>query len=241
MNKIIIGGAILAVLAIGWFILSPGESFDYVTNINQEVTQLENELAQLDAQVTAGTLTAEQATKAKVRIITRLDTISESAKASEKTKLTPTQREQLANGLLRLKDALVSYQATLAAVDQAAIDTEVTRQLNTSNGRSSRHLTLIVADTIEAVEDTVIDSVRDYEADTELDAEVEAVIEEVESKVTVEVSEEETGVTEEEQTETAPEAQETDSSSSAATEEVISAELEIATETGTESEAEPAQ
>lgn len=186
MNKIIIGITILVALAIGWFILNSGDTFDYVVNIDQEVTQLENELAELDAAVAAGILTPAQATTAKVRIIARLDAINESATASESTKLTAEQRTQLANGLLRLKDALVSYQATLSAVDDMAIEADVAAQLNTGNGRSSQHLSLIVADTIADVEETVVDSVQDYEADTELDAQVEEIVETTETEEAIE-------------------------------------------------------
>jgi hypothetical protein len=186
MNKIIIAVVALIAIAIGWFILNPGDTFDYVVNIEQEVTQLENELAELDAQVSAGTLTTEQATAAKVRIITRLDAINASATASEQVKLTPEQRTQLANGLLRLKDALVTYKATLEAVENGADEVAVKAQLKSGSNGGSRHLVLIVADTISDVEDTVTDSVQDYEADVELDAEIEAVVEETEEEEAME-------------------------------------------------------
>lgn len=186
MNKIIIGVTVLVALAIGWFILNPGDTFDYVVNIDQEVTQLENELAELDIAVEAGTLTPEQATAAKVRIITRLDSINAAATASEATKLTVEQRTQLANGLLRLKDALVSYQATLNAVEDMAVEADVAAQLNTGNGRSSTHISLIVAETIADVEETVVDSVQDYEANAELDAQVDFIVEETETEEAIE-------------------------------------------------------
>jgi hypothetical protein len=196
MNKIIIAVVALIAIAIGWFILNPGDTFDYVINIDQEVTQLENELAALDAQVSAGTLTTEQATAAKVRIITRLDAINAAATASEQAKLTPEQRTQLANGLLRLKDALVTYKATLEAVENGADEVSVKAQLKSGSNGGSRHLVLILADTISDVEETVQDSVQDYEADVELDAEVDAVVEETEEE---EAMEEEMNETEEEE------------------------------------------
>jgi ribosomal protein L29 len=186
MNKIIIGVVAVIAIAIGWFILNPADTFDYVVNIDQEVTQLENELASLDAQVAAGTLTPAQATEAKVRIITRLDTINNSASESEKEQLTPEQRTQLANGLLRLKDALVRYQATLSVIEDTAVEADVKAQLKSGHSGSSRHLNLIIADTIDDVEETVQDSVQDYEADVELDAQVDAVVEEIEAEEALE-------------------------------------------------------
>ena len=180
MNKIIIVVVALIAIAIGWFILNPGDTLDYVVNIDQEVTELENELAELDAQVDAGTLTSEQATAAKVKIITRLDTINEAATKSEDLQLTIEQRTQLANGLLRLKDALVTYKATLEAIENTAVEADVKAQLSIGHSGSGRHLSLIVADTIEDVQETVQDSVIDYETDAEVDAEIESIVAEVE-------------------------------------------------------------
>jgi len=187
MHKIIIGVIAFIAIAIGWFILNPGDTFDYVIQIDQEVEQLESELATLDAQVAAGTLTPAQATAAEVKIIARLDAINSSAAESEKTQLTPEQRTQLANGLLRLKDALVKYQATLAVVENTAIEAEVKAKLNTGHRGGSRHLNLVIADTISTVEETVHDSVQDYEADAELDAQVHAVVAETEAEEAIEV------------------------------------------------------
>ena len=181
MNKIIIGVVVLVAVAIGWFILNPGDTLDYVVTIDQEVAVLEVEFAELNAQIAAGTLTPEQATAAKIRIITTLDAINASASASESIQLTPAQREQLANGLIRLKDALISYHATLNAVDDLAVTADVNTQLQKGNGRSSQHLSLIMADTIDSYEQTVTDSVQDYEPDLQQDGQIDAVVEEVEA------------------------------------------------------------
>jgi len=178
MNKIIIAIVAIIAIGIGWFILNPGDTFDSVVYIDQEITQLENELAALDAQVTAGTLTPAQATAAKVRIITRLDAINAAATDSEKVQLTPEQRTSLAEGLLRLKDALVRYQATLTVVDDTAVEADVKAQLQQGSSRSSRKLNLIVADTIEDVEETVQDSIQDYEADAEIDTQIDVIVDE---------------------------------------------------------------
>ena len=194
MNKIITGVIILAAIAIGWFILNPGDTFDYVVTVDSEITDLENELAALDAQVTAGTLTEEQATAAKVSIVTRLNAINTAASNSERAQLTPAQRVQLSEGLDRLKNILITYQATLNVVEDKAVETTVQAELNRKGGsyKKSQHLSLIVANVIEEVEVTVVDSVQDYEADAELDAQIDIVVEETEEEVEAEVDDAET-------------------------------------------------
>ena len=189
MNKVIIGIVALVAIGIAWFILNPGETFDYVVMVDDEITQLEAELSELDAKVAAGTLTPEEATEAKVRIITRLDAINSAATQSERMQLTAAQRTQLANGLLRLKDALVAYKDTLETVENTAIEAEVKARLSSGHSGSSRHLSLIVADTIEDVEVTVQDSVQDYETDASVDAEIETIVEEVEEEEAMDESE----------------------------------------------------
>ena len=193
MGKLFIGILLLAAVALGWFILNPGDTFDYVVTIESEVSQLESELAELDAAVEAGTLSAAQATEAKVKIITRLDTIKASATASEKAQLTSAQKKQLTEGLDRLKNILIAYQATLTVVEDTAVEADVSAALATrgKNRSSDRHLNLIVADTIESVEETVQDSIQDYEADATLDAEVEAIIEAAEIEEAADGMEEE--------------------------------------------------
>lgn len=190
MNKLITLIIIVAAIAIAWFILNPGDTFDYVVTVDNEITQLENELAELDAQVAAGTLTESEATEAKVRIITRLGAINTAANNSEKAQLTPEQRAQLVAGLDRLKVILVTYQDTLTTIEATADDTAVQARVRRgSSVNNSRHLNLIVADVINDVEETVQDSVQDYEPNLELDAEIDTVVEETETDV--EMSEEE--------------------------------------------------
>jgi hypothetical protein len=179
MNKIITAIVILAAIAIGWFILNPGDTFDYVVTVDSEVTELENELASIEAAVTAGTLTQEQATDAKVRIITRLDAINSAATNSEKATLTPAQRTQLMDGLDRLKMILITYQGTLATVEASADETQVAAKVRRGGSyQPNRPLQLIVADVIEDVEVTVQDSVQDYEANAEIDAQIDEIVDE---------------------------------------------------------------
>lgn len=230
MNKIIIG--IVAIIAIGiaWFILNPGDTLDYVVTIDKEVTQLEEELASLDAQVAAGTLSPEQATQAKVRIITRLDAINEAATQSESMQLTVEQRTQLANGLLRLKDALVTYQATLEAIENTSVEADVKAKLSSGHSGSGRNLSLIVADTIEDLEETVSDSVMDYEADAAVDAEIDAIVEETEGEM--DSQEESTTAEDEMDSEENMEEDEDTSSTTDETqdEEMLDADMEVSSE-----------
>jgi hypothetical protein len=182
MNKTIISAVAITAIFVGWLILNPGNTFDYVVNIDQEVTRLESEFAALDVLVSASRLTSVQATAAKVRIIARLDNISNAASESKKTQLTPEQRTQLPTSLLRLKSAVVQYQTTLSAVEDTAIEADVKKSVHSGG---SRHLNLIFADTIDDVEETIRDSIQNYEADVELDAQVDAIVEKVEAKKAV--------------------------------------------------------
>lgn len=193
MNKIILGIAVLAALVVGWFILNPGDTFDYVVTMNDEVAELEAELIALDTAVEAGTLTPEQATEAKVRIITRLAAIDSAATASEDTQLTSTQREQLSAGLDRLKNILITYQNTLAVVEETAIESEVGVAIAADpklrgmvgSGRTifTSNITLITSSVIDSVEETVADSVQDYEPNETLDEQVEEIVDIIEAEV----------------------------------------------------------
>jgi len=185
MNKLFLALAIVAAIAIAWFILNPGDTFDYVVTVDSEISQLEDELATLDAQVAAGTLTEAQATDAKVKIVTRLNNINVAASESEKAQLTPAQRTQLVEGLERLKVILITYQSTLATVEVAANDAQVQTKVRRGGSYNpDRPLALIVADVIADVEVTVQDSVQDYETNTELDAQIEIITVQIETDTT---------------------------------------------------------
>lgn len=233
MNKLITL-IIVAAIAIAWFIFNPGDTFDYVVTVDNEITQLENELAELDAQVAAGTLTESEATEAKVRIITRLGAINTAANNSEKAQLTPEQRAQLVAGLDRLKVILVTYQDTLTTIEATADDTAVQARVRRgSSVNNSRHLNLIVADVINDVEETVQDSVQDYEPNLELDAEIDTVVEETTAYVEMA---EETGYEEESMEEKMSEGSTEESASSS--EEEMSDEPMIDVEASADAEVE---
>lgn len=188
MNKITLTIIAVAVIAAGWFLFFASDTTDYIATVDSEITELENELVTISAAVTAGTLSPEAATAAKVRIVTRLNAITEASADSERAELTPAQRAQLVAGLERLKNILLTYQATLAVVEDTAVETDVQAELS-KNGDSykrSKHLNLVVADSIEDVEETVQDSVQDYEPDTMLDEAIGELVEETEVEVIAE-------------------------------------------------------
>lgn len=182
MKKIII--AIVAIVAIGslWFLFTADNTAEYTKTVTDEITALENELAEIDAAVEAGTLTPEQATEAKVKIITRLATIDAAVTEANKSRLTQEQKNTLAAGLRNLVDAMEKYKNTLAAVDEAAIDSEVEAQLaakvnedrnlgvSLSAGAS---LTAVIEDVVDSVEEAADVDSEDYMTDdTEMNDEM---------------------------------------------------------------------
>lgn len=208
MNKIIAAVVVVLVVAVaGWYLITTPSVTDYTNTIDTEVSELETELAALDAQVTADTLSESDATAAKVKIVTRLNTINAAATASERAELTPAQRVQLVEGLERLKNILVTYQSTIAVVDANADDTVVEAEVRRRGGshNSNRSLNQTVADTIDDVEETVVDSVQDYETDEVLDAQVDFAAEtsaeaDTNTEAETDMTDEETGTTTEETT-----------------------------------------
>lgn len=190
MKNLLIGIAALVVIGLGWFLFSDSDKFDYVVTIENEIEQLETELMEIDAAVEAGALTTAEATEAKVKIITRLDTINTTVAASTGAKLTPAQQQQLNDGLNRLKTILINYQATLTTLDKSADEAMVKAKVKT--GGAGKSLTSIMAVTIANVEADVEEYVEDYMADEELDEQVEIIIDE-ESTDNTDYSEEVTG------------------------------------------------
>ena len=185
MNRIIIALLVVAAVVAGWFVLTASSELDYVATVDTEITELESELIALNAEVLAGSLTEESATAAKVRIVTRLNAINEAATASENAALTPAERAQLVAGLERLKNILIAHQGTLNNVESSANETNVQAELARDGGsyKRSKHLNLVVADTIQDLEATVADSVQDYEANIELDTQIDTVVEQTEAQV----------------------------------------------------------
>lgn len=247
MKNILIIGVVIIALVIAWFVLNPGDANDYVVTFEDEVAALEAELVELDASVEAGTLTPEQATVAKVSIMSRLATIETSAQDSERIELTPAQRTQLSEGLERLKNILVTYQATLAIVEETADDSAVEAAIvadpklrgMVGSGRTTygSNLTLSVASVIDSVEETVQDSVQDYETDETLDEQVSEIVDEVEAEVEAVIEEVEAEM-EEATSDEATSTQESETDSAEMSDEATSTDADTAPEVEVEAEAE---
>lgn len=158
MNKIIISIGVLVIAIFGWLAFQENTVY-YVATIDNEVTELEDELVKIDAEVQAGTLSPEAATVARVSIVTRLEKINTAVAESKSKELTPEQQKMLVDGLNRLKEILVKYKTTLTVVeDTATIKTDIT----SSNGRRHTSITAVLNETIDTVEENVIDEVEDY-------------------------------------------------------------------------------
>lgn len=176
MNKIFIGLVLVAALALGWFIINSDSTVDYVATVDTEVSALESELVAIDAAVQNGTLTSEEATQAKIAIMSRLNTINSSVSASNNGKLTPSQQTQLNEGLNRLKAILIAYRDTLGIVDTQADDEKVRSSLETDS--ENQTITETVLETIDSVEDVAEDVIEDYEPT--LEEEIEEIQDETE-------------------------------------------------------------
>ncbi len=175
-KKIIIGIGTITILAIGWLFLGYS-TVQYVTVVADEVTQLENELASLETSVSAGTLSPENAAKAQLMIVARIDSINAAANAGQKVTLTDKQRAQLIGGLERLKQILIKYKDTLVAVDNEVLKLPVAERpkLNRRSevGSSTTGVASIATETIEIVEDQVVEITEDI-VDEDIFAEVRA-------------------------------------------------------------------
>jgi len=173
MNKFLIALGVVVLAVVVWMAFQP-DTIDYVREVNDEVAELETELAEIEAAMEAGTLTSEQAAEAQVRIAARIDAINTSASAGQKSKLTDAQRAELAAGLLRLADALKSYQATLVAVDASVMELpEADRPVLRRGGGGSGKVSLaVIADealeTVEEQVDEIIEEITDEELSEEV-------------------------------------------------------------------------
>lgn len=166
MNKLIIGVGILGIIAIGWFLFS-SNSIEYVATATDEVSQLENELASLDTEVRAGTLSPEDAAQAQAKIVARIDAINGAAAAGQKTKLTDVQRAKLIDALERLRNLLIEHRDTLAAVDNAVLELpEDQRPKLKRRGGGGNSATTVANEAIEIIDEQVeeiIDDITDEE------------------------------------------------------------------------------
>ena len=162
-------GIVLAIALIGggiWFLANTANEYEIV--VGDEISELEAELAAIDARVEAGDLSPEAALVARTNIISRLDTINAQMQAAGRASLTSAQKQQLNDALSRLKRVLVTYSDTLNVVDTvAAADSRTSR----SGGSLVRRFAGAVAVSQTAVANADIE--------VENDATVEAALEDI--------------------------------------------------------------
>ncbi len=163
MKNIYIGLGILVVIVIGWLSFF-NDAYEYnAVTVDEEITALENDLAGLDVEVTAGTLTPEKALASHVKITNRVDTISSAMQESNKANLTAEQKVQLSAGLERLKNILLKYQTTLVAVDTSVQTLPEAQRPKSKHGGGNLTLVEAVTVSVSEVEEVVSDEVDDYD------------------------------------------------------------------------------
>lgn len=223
MNKMIIGLSVVIVLAFGWLAFQ-GSTTGYVATIDDEVTQLETELAQTEADIQAGTLTPDEATVVRAALAVRLDKINVAVEESQSKNLSSRQQAVLVDGLARLKDILVKYQSTLNFVENTAT---VKPPLSSSKGKTRNTVAAVMSETILAVEQTAIQVVDDYVPYIPETIEVEEPVVEVEEIDSNSTTTEEVGTSTEETTDEEVEGDGEEST-------IISGEVEVDAETEVE-------
>lgn len=176
--------AVGAIITGGFFLSSYSNTYE--VTVESELDLLEAELANIDAQVTNGSLTPEAALVARTNVLNRLASIDSSIAAAGNASLSESQKAQLASGLTRLRSILVAYQDTLVAVDTTASKHRSTNKK--SQSLSDRFLEVIdTADEVaETVEVEVVVEASIEEALDVIEAELDETIEEVVEDVTEE-------------------------------------------------------
>ncbi|MCA9366493.1 hypothetical protein KC722_02845 [Candidatus Kaiserbacteria bacterium] len=123
----------------------------YVASIDDELDQLETELAAVEAGIADGTLTPAEAVAAKEHIVSRMNSIQGAVSGADNAKLTPAQKAQLSAALDRLTTILVTYKDSITTVDTIATAEEKKR----SGGSSKKSIADVVTDTVGTLEDHV--------------------------------------------------------------------------------------
>lgn len=200
-KKFIIPLGIVALILIVWGI-SQTDTVDYIASVDEEVTALENELVELEAQITSEELVGEEAVEVRSRISARLDAIQKNIEEAEKNRtLTPEQRASLTASLERLKNALQRFRDTLLTVDEAATTEE--RRRSVGNRITSKSLVEQAVATYESVEDAVQEFVEEYVPDEEIEEFFEELLEDATTTID-EIMEDEPVMEEETPSDTEP-------------------------------------
>lgn len=158
MTKITLITALILILGGLGFYFYTNSTVSYVAALDDGMVELETELKSLSEEANNGTLTAEAAVVAQAKITTKLAEIDAALKTAEKAELSPAQREQLLDGLMRLKVILTNYRSTLLAVDEKALEltvaerTEVARKMGVTHKGS---ITSAISTTVATAEDLV--------------------------------------------------------------------------------------
>lgn len=183
VDKLVVGLAavLLLVAAVGLAarFSEPGDFFyplrtyfsgsvSYVVDVSQEVALLEEDLAEIDAQLEEGTLTSDEAAEAQERIVARIDRINSIIAEAEKGELTPAMRAMLLDTLSRLGGILTKYRDSLAMLEEVAgVSISASRPtLNVRGGTGGRgprqSVATVIADAAQALEE-LIEEVTDEE------------------------------------------------------------------------------
>jgi len=110
----------LVVILGAIYLFGSKNEISYVNTVDQEIADLEADLVELDAMVKADTLDEEAATAAQTRITARIEAINDAINSGNDAQLTDAQKQTLVAALDKLQGVLVSYRATLDAVDKKA-------------------------------------------------------------------------------------------------------------------------
>lgn len=166
MKKILIGGSVVVALGLAWFLIAGSNSSQYTDTIVDDVNALEQELAELEDSVEAGTLSPERAAAGQFAIQKRVESINAAASASQNATLTDQERAAVVAALTRLKQALIQYQNTLVVVDAEANKLPEGKRLRyvSRSGRTGG-VTLLTVETIENTDDVIVDIVSDITDD----------------------------------------------------------------------------
>jgi len=140
----------------GWFTIS------YVADINLQVELLEERLAEVETLVKEGKLTPELAGEAQAKIISKIQTINESTKATYISDLSAKDKQRLSEALGRLQVALIKYKDSLATLD---VEAKKSSKRNGSGGGKS---------TAAVVGEAIIE--LSEEASIEVEGEVEVIV-----------------------------------------------------------------
>ena len=123
MKTLLLSLAALVIIGGGAYLIMSNPS-DYTVTIEEQIAELETDLAEVDKAVAAGTLNAEQAVAAKTSISSRLAAINSSIATQQDANLSDSQRTALVAGLNRMKEILEKYQNTFVVIDATTPDND---------------------------------------------------------------------------------------------------------------------